>query len=160
MNAEEVLLTFKKRKLTLGSVESVTAGLFGSSICSIPGASEVYLGGLITYDPKEKINLAKVDPQTIASHSVVSPEVAKEMAIGGRKVLGVDVCVSATGSAGPTVCPGGAEVGTIYLAIADKTQVKVIPLHLHGARNAIRLETVNKMIDAVVEFVSDSSVRS
>jgi len=153
---KDLLNLLKKKGLTLGSVESLTGGLFGSSLCSVPGASEVYLGGLITYDSKEKVALAKVDPKTIERYSVVSAEVAEQMARGGLEALGVDVCVAATGNAGPTVCPGGASVGTVFLAIARQGRVETIPLHLHGERNEIRAEVVEMMIDSLIAFLTAS----
>jgi PncC family amidohydrolase len=83
--AEELLTLFKEKGWTLGSVESMTAGLFGATICSVPGASKVYRGGIISYHPGVKVKLAEVSQKDIDTYGVVSKEIAKEMAEGGRK---------------------------------------------------------------------------
>ena len=84
--------------------------------------------------------------ETIEKHGVVSAQVALEMAEGGRKALGVDVCLSCTGNAGPTAQEGDLPVGTVYLGLAYRGNVWNIPLSLKGDRAAIREETVAAMI--------------
>lgn len=123
MTKEEHLLfaqlaaTLIKKKLTIGSVESLTGGLFASEFCSLPGVSQTYRGSLVTYDPALKTSLAGVDPLIIQKFGVVSEEVAIAMAKGGQKALDVDVCLSCTGNAGPTAQEGEAPVGRVYMAI-------------------------------------------
>ena len=146
IDARELLQRLADRNLKLGSVESLTAGLFGSTVCEVPGASMVYVGGLITYDPKLKISLANVSEESIEKEGVVSAKVAVEMAEGGRKTLGCDVCVSCTGNAGPDVQKGGQPVGTVFLGLAYQGNVWTVPLHLSGTRNEIRKATVEAMI--------------
>ena len=128
MNEAELLQQLADRHLTLGSCESVTGGLFGANICQVPGASNVYLGGLITYTAKEKANLAGVNPKIIEEHGVVSAEVASAMAIEAKRKLGVDICVSCTGNAGPTQEEGEAGVGTVYLGLCYNGYVYTVPL--------------------------------
>lgn len=151
--AAELLSLCKESKLTLGSVESLTGGLFGASICSIPGASAVYMGGLITYDPKEKTALANVDAELIKKEGVVSSSVALAMAKGGAKRLNVDLCVSITGNAGPTVCDSRAPVGRAYLAISRQGKLYFRQLDLQGERNCIRQQCVEKMIESLLEVI-------
>lgn len=146
ISARELLQRMANRNLTLGCVESLTGGMFGSKICEIPGASHVFKGGIIAYDPKIKTSLAGVKKETIEKHGVVSAQVALEMAEGGRKALGVDVCLSCTGNAGPTAQEGDLPVGTVYLGLAYRGNVWNIPLSLKGDRAAIREETVAAMI--------------
>jgi PncC family amidohydrolase len=146
--APELLAELTKQGLTLGSVESLTAGLFGARFCEVPGASKAYLGGLITYDPKEKIALAHVPAKTIAQYGVVSTEVAKAMAEGGSRALQVDLCVAVTGNAGPTTCPGYAKVGDVDIGIAFKNRTYTFPCHFEGTRNEIREQAVEVMMDS------------
>ena len=146
IDARELLQRLADRNLKLGSVESLTAGLFGSTVCEVPGASMVYVGGLITYDPKLKVSLANVSEESIEKEGVISAKVAVEMAEGGRKALGCDVCVSCTGNAGPDVQKGGQPVGTVFLGLAYQGNVWTVPLHLSGTRYAIRKATVEAMI--------------
>src|SRR5574344_1623344 len=109
--AKTLLERFAEKGWSLGSVESLTGGLFSASICSIPGASRVYKGSIISYANEVKENLAHVKSETIEKYGVVSKEVAEEMALGGLEALNVSVCVSFTGNAGPTAEPGEAPVG-------------------------------------------------
>ena len=103
---EKLLQEYKEKGLTLGSVESMTGGLFSAKFTEIPGSSAVFKGGIVTYSAEEKINIVGVKKETIEQFGVVSEQVAIEMAELGRKLLNVDVCVSVTGNAGPTTEPG------------------------------------------------------
>lgn len=146
---KNLLNTLEEKHLTLGSVESITGGLFASKVTSVPGASKVFKGALITYTVEEKIRLAKVNKDTIDEYGVVSEEVAIEMAEGGRKTLHVDICVSVTGNAGPTCEPGGKPVGEVHIAVASKHKTISAKFSLTGARNHIQSMCVEKMIDEV-----------
>ena len=106
---------------TLGSVESMTAGLFASTFVETPGSSKVFKGGLVTYWAEE------------------------EMASKGQKVLGVDVCVSVTGNAGPTAEPGGMPVGRVYIGVTIKDKKYVFEHNFRGTRNKIRHQAVLAM---------------
>lgn len=113
----------KKHKLTVGTVESCTAGGVANYFTAISGSSDYFEGGLITYSNKLKTEFAGVNEETIDQHGAVSEEVAKEMAIGGREKLAVDYCIAVTGIAGPT---GGSEekpVGTVWISVASKENV-------------------------------------
>jgi len=113
------------RKMTIGTVESCTSGLLASQICSISGASHYYMGSLLTYSNSLKIGLADVSPETIEKFGAVSEEVVKEMAIGGRKKLGVDCCISTSGIAGPNGGSIDKPVGLVWIAIALPTKTIV-----------------------------------
>lgn len=108
----------KDQNLTIGTVESCTSGKLSSLITSVSGSSEYYMGSLLTYSNNLKEKLAKVSMNSISKHGSVSEQVAIEMAQGGIDILGVDVCISTTGVAGPT---GGSEekpVGMAWVAVA------------------------------------------
>lgn len=142
--------TLKERGLTLGSVESLTGGLFSSSFTSIPGASSIYKGSLITYSAEEKINLAHVDKKIIDEHGVVSEETVVEMARNGKDVLGVDVCVAITGNAGPTSDIDNKPVGEVHIAVAINNRTIFEKLSLIGDRDDIRSMCVKKMSELVL----------
>ena len=142
---KELVETLKSKGLTIGSVESMTGGLFASAITDVPGASKVYKGSIVSYAVEEKINLVKVDSEIINKYSVVSKEVAVEMAKKGRELLNVDVCVSVTGNAGPTCEPGGKPVGEIHIAIATKEFVKPFQIRTCGTRKQIRKLAIELM---------------
>ncbi|MGM9814461.1 MAG: CinA family protein [Candidatus Enteromonas sp.] len=158
-NTYDILSFFAKKGLTIGAVESLTAGLFSSLLCEVPGASAVFKGALVTYSPELKEVLANVKASTIQSEGVVSAEVAKQMAIGGKATLGVDVCVSCTGNAGPSVEEGEAPLGRVYLGLAYKDAVWTIPMDYQGTRNEIRKKTVGAMlafIESLIPMIQNS----
>ena len=144
---KKLLEAYKEKGLTLGSVESMTGGLFSAKFTEIPGSSVVFKGGIVTYSVEEKINIVCVKKETIEKYGVVSEEVAKEMAERGRKLLNVDVCLSVTGNAGPTCEPGGKPVGCFYIAIASKNGT-FVEAHLKSQkRNRVRNSAVLAMRD-------------
>ena len=151
---EKLFKAYKEKGLTLGSVESMTGGLFSAKFTEIPGVSAVFKGGIVTYSCEEKINLVGVKKETIEKFGVVSEEVAKEMAELGRKVLNVDVCVSVTGNAGPTCEPGGKPAGCFYVGIASKKGVSVKHYQISQKRNDVRNGAVLAMRDlAYLEII-------
>ena len=160
MNEHRLLQTLADRGLTIGSVESITAGLFASNLASIPGASAVLKGALVTYVAEEKIALSGVRKSTIDHYGVVSPEVAAEMAIGGKRKLGVDMCISCTGNAGPTQEEGEAGVGTVYLGLCYNGYVYTVPLSLSGERNEIRAAVAQAMVAFVGSLFAEQNLQS
>ena len=144
---KKLLEAYKEKGLTLGSVESMTGGLFSAKLTGIPGSSAVFKGGIVTYSSEEKINIVGVKKETIEKYGVVSEEVAKEMAELGRKLLNVDVCVSVTGNAGPTCEPGGKPAGCFYVGVSTKNGT-VAEGHLKTQkRNRVRNSAVLAMRD-------------
>jgi len=144
---KKLLEAYKEKGLTLGSVESMTGGLFSAKFTEIPGSSAVFKGGIVTYSTEEKINIVGVKKETIDKYGVVSEEVAKEMAELGRKLLNVDVCVSVTGNAGPTCEPGGKPAGCFYVAVASKNEVVAKGFLKTQKRNRVRNSAVLAMRD-------------
>src|SRR5438105_8787069 len=103
----------KARNQTLAAAESITGGGFSARVCSVPGASDVFIGGIVSYNKEVKakelgVGRALLDDQKIGP---VSAEVATEMAIGVRDRLNATYGVSLTGNAGPTSDDGGKAVG-------------------------------------------------
>ena len=144
---EKLLKEYKEKGLTLGSVESMTGGLFSAKFTEIPGSSAVFKGGIVTYSVEEKINIVGVKKETIEQFGVVSEHVAIEMAELGRKLLNVDVCVSVTGNAGPTTEPGGKPVGCFYVGISSKNGTFAKEYLRPQKRNEVRNSAVLAMRD-------------
>ncbi|MCX5774839.1 MAG: CinA family protein [Firmicutes bacterium] len=151
MLPKEYLEKLKAKGLTLGSVESLTGGLFSATVTGIPGASKVYRGTIVAYSEDEKTKLLGIKYGLIAKHGVVSAAVALAMATAGLKILNVAVCVSFTGNAGPDALDG-LPVGTVYLGIATSKETKVISLQLKGTRNAIRKQCVQIALDESIKL--------
>lgn len=117
--AEVISDILKERKQTLATAESCTGGSIAKMITSIPGASLIYKGSVVSYSTEVKENILKVDADIIEKHSVVSKEVAEQMAAETRILLNSDFALSTTGIAGPD---GGTEdnpVGTVWIALAS-----------------------------------------
>jgi nicotinamide-nucleotide amidase len=148
--ADAVVRLLAQRKRTLGVVESCTGGLLGSMITSVPGSSESFRGGLITYANEQKIALAGVDPALLADSGpgAVSKEVARAVALGGLSRLGCDECIAVTGIAGPggsteaTSTRPAKPVGLVYIALARRLgtepRVEVRRFHMRGDRASVR----------------------
>lgn len=147
-----------EKGLTFASAESLTGGLIGSRMASLPGASSVFRGGAITYCNEVKAGLLGVDPAMLEEKGAVSREVAEAMAIGVRRVTGADIGVSATGLAGPDG-DGVNPVGTVFVGLAAKDGVWVRHLTLGNARvrNRIRTLAANHAFDMLRRYVTGLS---
>jgi len=117
---EEVGNLLRKKRLTLGMVESATGGLISHLITNIPGSSDYYKGSITAYSNEAKIKLVGVKAKTISQYGTVSSQVVKEMAERGRKVLAVDICLADTGIAGPSGATPGKPVGLFYLGLSHQ----------------------------------------
>jgi PncC family amidohydrolase len=117
---QEIGVLLNKHHLTLGTVESATGGLISHLITSVSGSSEYFLGSIVSYSNAVKTGIVKVKADTLERFGAVSAQVAEEMAAGGRQALGVDVCISDTGIAGPTGATKNKPIGLFYLGLASK----------------------------------------
>lgn len=132
-----VVAALKERGLTLACAESCTGGLFGARLTRVPGAGDVFRGGVICYQDDVKADLLRVDRKVIAEQGAVSREAARQMAAGARELLGADVAVGITGFAGPDVPPGG-ELGRVHIAIAHWGGIESHELHFKDDRETVR----------------------
>ena len=130
-----------KNNQLIGSVESFTGGQFAKLITSYSGASKYYKGTLVTYASELKASLLNIDQKIIDKYGVVSKEVSELMAKEGKRVMGVDYCVSFTGNAGPDAMEGK-PVGEVYISLASEQGVKTLSLNLKGNREEIQKEGV------------------
>ena len=138
-SATAVLTVLRRRSETLATAESLTGGLVGTRLTSVPGASASYVGGVITYATRLKSTLTGVDPTTLAEHGPVDARTAAEMAIGVCRTCQADWGLATTGVAGPDP-QDGHPAGEVYIAIAHPGGgfVRVEALRLSGDRQAIR----------------------
>jgi nicotinamide-nucleotide amidase len=138
-----VLELLRARGLTLAVAESLTGGLVGARLTAIPGASDVFVGGVTSYASAVKYDLLGVD-----EGPVVSEEAARQMADGVRRLLGADVAIATTGVAGPDT-QEGQEVGTVCLGLAVGDDVTSVRLRLPGQRAMVRELAVISVLAAL-----------
>ncbi len=133
-------------KRTLGCAESLTGGLLGGRVTTVPGSSEYYLGGVITYATDAKAAVLGVDRSLLAEHGPVSEAVAGAMAEGVRRLLGASVGLATTGVAGPTE-QGGQPVGTLCLGVADADGTVTRRVRAPGDRAQVRAWAATSALD-------------
>ena len=147
--------------LTLSTVESCTGGLLAGRIINVPGVSETYKSGYVTYSNKAKRKCIGVKKSSLEKYGAVSEQVAKEMAIGAHDVGKADVVVSTTGIAGPDGGTPEKPVGLVYIGcyVCGKTAVR--EFHFSGNRAKIRETTVaNALIllrECLLEYFSENT---
>lgn len=152
---ERVIRTLlESRGWTIGTAESATGGLVGRRLTSLPGASATFRGSVVAYASDLKSSILGVPPETIDSHGVVSEATAEAMAAGARRVLGIDVAVAVTGSAGPE--PLEKPVGTMIVAVTTPDASTVRTLHLPGDRERVRAYTATAALHLVRRAILDS----
>ncbi len=141
--AEEVVELLKENGLTVTTAESCTGGLVAARLVDVPGVSEVFKQGFITYSNKAKRKLLNVKKTTLKEVGAVSEKTAREMAKGAILASGADASIATTGIAGPD---GGTEekpVGLVYLAVSVRGQIYTEEHQFEGDRMEVRESTVH-----------------
>ena len=142
--------------LSLCTVESCTGGLISSRIVSESGASDILKCGFVTYSNESKTKLVGVKKSTLDKYGAVSEQTAAEMAKGGAKASGSDVCISVTGIAGPGGGTKAKPVGLVYIGCCVRGKVTVKEFRFSGNRNKIRiLSATNALIlarECILEY--------
>lgn len=141
-----VVRLLKKHELTVTTAESCTGGLIAGRLVNVPGASQVFREGFITYSNKAKRKILDVSKSTLKKYGAISVQTAKEMAKGGVFATDSDVCIAVTGIAGPD-SEEEKPVGLVYIACYMKDKVKVEEYCFKGNREKIREQSVVKALD-------------
>ncbi|WP_283678615.1 nicotinamide-nucleotide amidohydrolase family protein [Lentilactobacillus sp. Marseille-Q4993] len=153
MLAEELVKLLIEKHITITAAESLTAGKFQSTLGDVPGVSEVFEGGFVTYSNKVKEQLLGIPEEVIIEHGVVSEPTAIWMANQAKDILHKDLAVSFTGVAGPDSLEGN-EAGVTYIGIAygmDNTYAK--RFEFKGDRNQVRKEAVEAGLQMAIEMI-------
>ena len=140
--AERLVALLKAQGLTCATAESCTGGGIGAAITSAPGASEVFLGGVVSYANEVKRDVLGVSQDVLDSVGAVSSETAVLMAEGARRLLKADVAVSATGVAGPGGGTAEKPVGLVWFGIATSAGSRSEKALFAGDRAAVRAQAV------------------
>ncbi len=144
----------RRKGLTLGVVESATGGLISHLITNVPGSSDYYKGSVTSYANETKINVIGVKAATLKKYGAVSPQVAGEMAAGGRKLLGVDICLADTGIAGPGGETPGKAVGLFYIGMANRDGVFSRKHEFHGDRESNKKSAAEVALGWLKEYLT------
>lgn len=148
----EVLRELRAQGRTLATAESCTGGLIGKLLTDVPGSSEVYLGGVISYTNGVKRRLLGVSEDTLRVYTAVSRQTAHEMARGAREVIQADVGVSVTGLAGPDGDGTGRPIGLVYVGIDTEGFSYCQELHLTGDRAVVREQAAEAVLNMILEY--------
>ena len=149
------LLTSGKKFLS--AAESCTGGALAAAFTTHPGASSCFKGGLVSYATQIKKEVLQVSPETIDEYSVVSGEVAEEMAKNARELFKTDYALSTTGNAGPTKGESDAEVGTVYIGLATPDRVFSKKFVLGNERDQVVKQSVQKAFEMILREISSNS---
>jgi PncC family amidohydrolase len=136
--ARELVASALAGGLTLGAAESCTGGMVSAAITSIPGASEVFLGAVVSYSNEVKAAVLGVSNEALCTEGAVSEVVALQMASGARSALSVDIAVSITGIAGPGGGSAEKPVGTVWMACSGVGEDAAELHNFSGDRDHIR----------------------
>ncbi len=146
-------------KLTVSTVESCTGGLLAGRLINVPGVSEVFKAGYITYSNKSKRRLLGIKKATLLKHGAVSEQIARDMVKGAALMTKADVAVSVTGIAGPTGATEEKPVGLVYIGCNVCGRINVKEYHFSGNRAKVRESTVaaalSLMRECILQYYSE-----
>lgn len=137
----------------LATAESCTGGLLGHRLTNVPGASSVYLGGVIAYSNEVKVSLLGVREATLSAQGAVSEVVAREMAAGVWQRLGSDWGVGITGIAGPGGGTAEKPVGLVYIGVAGAGRTREDRCVFSGTREEIKAQSVEYALGMLLEEI-------
>ena len=152
--SRSVITIATEKDIQVGTAESLTGGMIGSLLTSVPGSSAVYKGGVISYTNAIKEALLDVSASTLDTRGAVSEQTAMQMAEGARLTLGTDVAVSVTGLAGPDGDEYGNPVGTVWIGISSAESTQACKRLFSGDREAVRLQTSIAALESILETLS------
>ena len=143
-----VVKRLQKLNKTLSVAESITAGGIANQITQVPGASKVFIGGVIAYSDESKVSQLAISKADIKKLTSVSEQVAREMAKSVRKKFKTDIAISTTGVAGPGKAYGQ-KAGTVWIGISTQKESFAVSLLLSGDREMIRHATITSALAAL-----------
>lgn len=151
--AGEVGELLRSKGLTLSVSESCTGGKVGDLITDVPGSSDYFLGGVVSYSNQAKMDLLRVDPATLERKGAVSEEVALQMASGVRAALKSDVGIGITGIAGPTGGTTTKPVGLVYIAVSSAVRAVCRRTLFNGSREEVKSRAAKEALSILKDFL-------
>ena len=154
--AATVLEELRRRRARLAVAESCTGGLLGARITAVPGASDVFVGGVIAYDDAVKHAALSVPSELIHTHGSVSEAVVLAMALGAQQCCAADAALAITGIAGPTGGTAEKPVGTVWLAARYGSQSRALKRLFPFDRNEVRARSAQAALDLLRRLLADT----
>jgi len=151
---ETVARLLTDRGLTIGTAESCTGGLLAKRLTDVAGSTTYMDRGVVTYSNRSKVELLGVPETIIVEHGAVSPETARAMAEGIRRISGTDIGISITGIAGPGGGSPEKPVGLVYIGLATADGVTVQRFVFPGDRAEVRLATSSAALEMIREYAA------
>ena len=144
----------RKREWTLSIAESCTGGLICDRITDVPGSSDYFEGGMVNYSNESKARHLGISLNYIKRYGAVSPQVARKMAQGVRRVFNTTFGLSTTGVAGPTGGTKRSPIGRVFIGIASGKRTWIKKLDLKGSRREIKRKTVEISLELFSEILT------
>ncbi len=143
----------QQHRKTIATAESCTGGKIAQMLTSVAGSSNYFRGSVVSYATDTKISILGVDAQAIEKFSVVSAEVAQQMAIGVQKLMKTDYAIATTGNAGPNKGDADAEVGTVFIALATPNGVVTEGFNFGQPREKVIDRAANKALELLQKAI-------
>lgn len=153
--SREISQAVYDKKMKIGTAESCTGGRVAESLIAVPGSSNYFEGGVIAYSEDLKKNILGVDAQVIEEQTCVCEEVARQMVTGTIKHLGVDIAVATTGTAGPSGGTPEVPVGTIWIAVGTKDDIRTTKLTEDFGRDTNLAIATNTALQMLLDFLRE-----
>ncbi|MBR3880006.1 MAG: CinA family protein [Mailhella sp.] len=152
----ELADALKAREFTCATAESCTGGLIGAMLTAVPGSSEWYVGGVISYANSVKIGLLGVREADIETQGAVSAPVVRSMAQGACRATGADIACAVSGVAGPGGGTPEKPVGTVWIGWSLHGDTRARKFHFCGDRDEVRAQTVAEAVRGMLEWVKEN----
>ena len=148
---EQVFAALKENEYLITTAESCTAGMIAARLVNVPGISEFYRQGYITYSNEAKIKLLQVEADVLAQYGAVSRQVAEQMAQCAAELADTEVAIACTGIAGPDGGTDKKPVGLVYLACYVEGKIEVRKNIFQGNRQEVREQSTQKALELILE---------
>lgn len=149
----------QQSEITIGTAESLTAGVVAARLAAPAGASAYLMGGIISYAYDVKHNILSVPREVLDNPGAVSDECARRMAVGALQALGATIAVSTTGIAGPTGATGRKPVGLVYIAVAGPEGTTCEEHIFEGDRAEITAASTERALQMLLEFLQQFTTK-
>lgn len=155
--AQRLVQLLLEKGLGISTAESCTGGMVAAALVDVPGASQVYEEGYITYSDRVKERVLGVRKETLQKHTAVSAETAREMAEGAARISGAQMAISVTGYAGPEPAEDGTPAGTVYIGVWYRGECQAMECHFQGGRQQVRRQAAQQALALAAERLEKSA---